>query len=164
MSRKYALALGVLFALAGAAHADKMDVQVTMSRSDFDALRARIVARLDTDAYAAITPQDKTTVIAALDRIDHHLAKPRASDQDGVDIFNDQELINQIMTHASAQSRMYCEREMTTGSHLTRVTCMTIAKWMEREQTGQSAMRAVATNHRSTCSSCIIDGANPQGL
>lgn len=164
MIRKYLFALGVFFAFAGAAQADKMDVGVAMSKADFDAVRARVVARLDGDGYAAMTAQDKTAVIDALDRIGHRLAKPKLSEQDGVDTFNDQELINQITTHASAQSRMYCERDQTTGSHLTRVTCMTIARWMEREQAGQSAMRAVATNHRATCSSCIIDGANPQGL
>jgi len=134
MSLKFAIALVAFFALAGAAYAEKVDMQIHMSKTDFDAVRSRIIGQLDSDRLAEITADDKAAVIGALDRIGKRLAKTTMDDQDSVDIFNDQELINQITAHAKAESRLYCERDSATGSHVIRVTCMTMAKWMERDE------------------------------
>ena len=161
MSRKYAIALAAFFALASAAHADKIDMHVNMSKSDFTALRSRMVGQLDSDRYAEITPENKAAVIEALDRIGQRLAKPQRGNQDLVDIFNDQELINQITTHALVESRIYCERDQPTGTHIIRVVCMSMGKWMERERIGRQAVDAIAFNHRSHCSGCIYDGPGP---
>jgi hypothetical protein len=161
MSRKFAIALAAFFALAGAAYADKVDMQFQMSRSDFDALRTHLIGQLDSDRYAEITPQDKAAVISALDRIGHRLAKPTMGDQDSVDTFNDQELINQITAHAKAESRLYCEREQPTGTHLTRVTCMTMAKWMERDEDGRKAALDIRDNRRNHCPGCMSDSVIP---
>jgi hypothetical protein len=168
MSRKFAFALAAFFALAGAAHADKVVMQVQMSKTDFDAIRSRMIGQLDSDRLAEITPEDKAAVIGALDRIGQRLAKPAMDDQDSVDIFNDQELINQITAHAKAESRLYCERESPTGSHVIRVTCMSMAKWMERDADGQKAAHAIVDNHRNTASGWISDNMSqnspPAGL
>lgn len=168
MSRKFAIALVAFFALAGAAHADKVVMQVHMSKTEFDAVRSRMIGQLDSDKFAEITAQDKAAVIGALDRIGQRLAKPTLVDQDSVDIFNDQELINQITSHAKAESRLYCERDPATGSHVIRVLCMSMAKWMERDADGQKAARAIVDNHRNTSSGWISDnvGQNspPAGL
>jgi len=139
------LVVATLFALAGSALAgDKVEMRADLNKADFEATKARLVEQLESDRYKEITPVDKATVIAALDRIDVRLAKvDKLSEQDRVDIFNDQELINQITTHAAAESRLYCERDAPTGSHRIRVICLTMATWMEREQTGQTAMYAV---------------------
>lgn len=158
MSLKYAIALAAFFALANAARADKIDSQVHMSKTDFDASRSRMIEQLDSDRYAAITPREKAAVIGALNRIGQRLAKSSRGDQDLVDIFNDQELINQITTRASVESRIYCERDRPTGSHIMRATCMSLAKWMEQEKQGQAAMRAIVDDHRNTCPGCMFDG------
>jgi hypothetical protein len=42
----------------------------------------------------------------------------QVSPQDRTEIFNDQEVINTIMTRAHADSRMVCRRERTTGSNM----------------------------------------------
>jgi hypothetical protein len=157
MSLKYAIALAACFALASAARADRNDAQATMSKADFDVVRSRMIGQLDSNRYAEITPEDKAAVIAALNRIDQRLAKSTMGDQDRLDIINDQELINQITTHASAESRMYCEREMLTGSHITKVACMSWAKWVQRQKDGQTAMTNLYYNHRSICPGCITD-------
>jgi hypothetical protein len=164
MSLKYAIALAVFFAFASAARADKVDMRVNISKADFDAVRSRMIEQLDSDRYANITPQDKTAVIGALDRIDQRLAKSSRGDQDLVDIFNDQELINQITTHAKAESRLFCKRDKETGSHVTKVTCMSLANWTQVEKDAQIAMHTIVDNHRTTCASCMIDGFNPLGL
>ena len=158
MSRKYAIALAACFALASAAGADTIDAQATMSKADFDALRSRMIGQLDSDRYAAITPEDKATVIGALDRIDQLLAKAPMGDQDRVDIINDQELINQITSHAKADSRIYCERDKPTGSNIIRITCMPLGRWMERQKDGQTAWSAIQYDHRNTCPGCMSDG------
>jgi hypothetical protein len=159
MSLKYAIALAAFFALASAARADKTEMQVTMSKTDFDAARSRLIQQLDSSAD--IAPKDKAAVIGALDRIGQHLAKRSKDDQDLVDIFNDQELIKQIATHAKEESRLYCKRNSPTGSHVMKVTCMSMANWTEQEKDGQAAMKNMVDNHRSHCAGCIYDGTEP---
>ena len=65
-------------------------------------------------------------------------------------MFNDQEIINTIITHAAADSRLICERNMTTGSHLVRVSCMTLAMRKERERHGQDMANDVSRNGNNT--------------
>jgi hypothetical protein len=154
MTRKILLAAFALAALASPVLASKFDIKAQLSKADFDVVKTRLIAQMDSDQYTEITTKDKATVVAALDRIDERLAKPELGDQDRVDIFNDQELINQITSHAAAESRLYCEREEPTGSHVIHVTCMTIAKWMEREHAGQTAMQEIDANHRIQCPAC----------
>ena len=157
MSPKYAIALAACFALASAVRADQNSAQVTMSKADFDVVKSRMIGQLDSDRYSEITPQDKASVIGALDRIDQRLGKPSLGEKDRLDIINDQELINQITTHAKAESRMYCEREMLTGSHITKVACMTWDKWVQRQKDGQTSMTNLYYNHNSICPGCIND-------
>ena len=161
MSLKYAIALAVFFALASAARADKTQMHVSMSKTDFDAARTRMIEQLNSDRYAEITPKDKAAVIGALDRIDQLLAKSSKGDQDVVDIFNDQELIKQITTHAKVDSRIYCKRNSPTGSHVMKVTCMSLANWTVQEKEAQTAMSDIVDNHRSHCPGCIYDGSEP---
>jgi hypothetical protein len=164
MIRKSVFAFAVLLAMSGAVSASQFNMQVSMSKTDFDATRAHIVAQLDTDRYSEIKANDKAAVIAALDRISARLAKTpdQMSDQDRIDIFNDQELINEIATQAATNSRMYCEREALTGSHLIRVTCLPMAAWMEREQSGQTSMYAAERGGPSKCTAATM-GREPAG-
>lgn len=163
MSLKYAIALVVFFVFASVARADKMDVHVSMSKTDFDAVRNRMTAQLDSNTD--ITPKDKAAVIEALNRIDQRLAKSTMDDQDLMETYNDQELINQITTHAKEESRLSCRRNHPTGSHVMRVTCMSLGDWTKQEKDAQTAMRAIVDdNHRSHCPTCIYDtGADPYG-
>lgn len=159
MNRNHALVLAVFFAIANPARADKMDVQIMMSRANFNELRTHMIEQMDSDSYAEITATDKAAVIGALDRIELKLAKSPVGDQDRVDIFNDQALVNQITARAKIESRIYCEREFPTGSHVMRVTCMSMGRWMERDQDGRNAARAIVDNHRNHASGWISDSA-----
>ena len=165
MSLKYVIALAAILALASVARADKMDVHVSMSKTDFDAVRSRMIAQLDSNSDTGITPKDKAAVIDALNRIDQRLAKSAMDDQDLMDTYNDQELINQITTHTKEESRLYCKRNHPTGSHVMRVTCMSLGDWTKQEKDAQTAMRAIVDdNHRNHCPTCIYDtGADPYG-
>jgi hypothetical protein len=155
MSRKYAIALAACFALASVASADQIGAGGSMSRADFAALRTRMIGQLNSDRYAEIKPADKAAVFGALDRIGQRLAKPSLGNQDRVDIFNDQELINQITTHARAESRIYCERDEPTGTHVIRVICMSMGKWMQKQKDEQNAVHVLMDNHQAAvCPDC----------
>ena len=155
MTRMQSMIFLAILAAAGTVFADEVLMKINPDRAQFQATRARLIEQLGTDQYSEITPANKSAAIAALDRIDARLAKQGPlSDQDRVDIYNDQELVNTITSHAAIESRMYCEREMPTGSHRIRVICLTIAKWMERERTGQTAMHAVQDNRNAKCPAC----------
>jgi hypothetical protein len=138
------LAATLMFALGAPALASGPDVPMAASKAQFHALKAKLASQLETDKYGEIKPDDKRTVLNALERIAWRyegIANPeQMSEQDRVDMFNDQEIINTIITHAAADSRLICERTAPTGSHLVRVTCMTLAKRKERERMGQESM------------------------
>jgi hypothetical protein len=156
MKRHFILAAALFLLAAGTAmSAGDPTRNVPIDRAGFEATKSHLIAELDDERYKEIAAEDKKTVIAALDRISTRLAKPQPmNDQDAVDTFNDEELINTITSHAARESRLYCERDMPTGSHRIRVVCLTIAKWMERQRDGQRAMTQIETNHRSSCSTC----------
>jgi len=156
MTNRLTLAVAVLVALSGTAFASEVQLPLALDKAGFEATKTHLIQQLDSDRYSEISPAEKQTVIAALDRIDERLGRTDATgqlnEQDRVDTFNDQELINTITSHAAADSRMYCEREAPTGSHKVRVICLTMATWMEREHTGQTSMYAIEHNHNNTYS------------
>jgi hypothetical protein len=148
MINKQILAVAALLTLCSPAFAREPVMPDAVKKADFDVVKAHLIQQLDSDRYSEITPANKQAVLDALDRIDARLGKVEApgqqlSDQDRVDLFNDQEIINTITSHAAADSRLYCERYSPTGSHRIKVLCMTLAVWKERERVGQDAMIAI---------------------
>lgn len=145
MIRKSVIAFTIALAMAGIASANTFDASVVMNKAAFETTKAHLIAQLGTDRYSEIGASEKANVIAALDRISGQLAKApeQMTDQDRIDIYNDQELINEIATHAVTNSRIFCEREAPTGSHVIHVTCLTMATWMEREKSGQTSLHSV---------------------
>jgi hypothetical protein len=155
MTRARLFTLAALLTFAGAVSAETVLMKFNPDKAQFEATRTRLIEQLEGDRYREITPENKTAVIAALDRIEARLSKPGTiSEQDRVDIFNDQELINAITSHAAVESRLFCEREAPTGTHRIHVVCLTMAKWMERERTGQTAFYGVVSNHNEKCPGC----------
>jgi hypothetical protein len=52
-----------------------------------------------------------------------------------VQVFNDQELVNNPLTEAAEDSRMVCTRERAVGSHMATKVCKTVGqRRLEREQ------------------------------
>jgi len=165
MTRLNLLVFASLTVLAGVASMgtafardERVEMAVDIDRAAFEAAHARIVAELgpDGDRYNEIAPADRQAVLDAMNRIGAKLAKatpehPLSAD-DQVQVYNDQELVNTIVTHARAESRLFCERDQTTGSHRVHITCLTIAKWMEREQTSRRAAFEIEHNHNETYS------------
>jgi hypothetical protein len=147
--RNLVLMAAALAVMASSAYADTV-VSFKTTTADFEVSKAKLVKELDSDQYSEITPTDKTAVLKALDRIDGRMSKVTSSDQlseiDRVAVFNDQETINTITSHAAADSRMVCEREEQTGSHMPHTICMTVAQRNAIEKKAQEAMQFQQSN------------------
>jgi hypothetical protein len=154
MNKLHVLAAAMALTLAGSAFSAEYILPTAASKAQFAEVRAHLIEQLNSEQYRAITPDDKQTVMGALDRIqaryDKVASAAQLTDQDRVDIFNDQEVINTIVTHAAADSRLICEREMTTGSHLVKVICIPLGIRKARQSEANIAMDRIENNHNNT--------------
>lgn len=139
--------LGALASTAAASsNADsKLDLRIA-----FDGQRNLILSALqDGETYSEIKPEDKRQVRASLDRIADLLAGSATADSlseaDKVKVFNEQELVNTILTRARADSRVVCTRERRVGSHRTTNVCYTVA---ERRRMHEETHNALIDNRR----------------
>jgi hypothetical protein len=64
------------------------------------------------------------------------------SPEDRVAMANDQEVVAGILNHASADSRMVCERVATIGSNLPKNVCKSVAQRRREAEQAQDQMRA----------------------
>lgn len=143
--------LAVSLALAGTAQAKidsspakdgavQLDVQETVAEQ-----LARVERALATEEYSEVGLEDKGKVQAALGRIrtkvGDHATIAQVNPQFRTEIYNDQELINTILTRAHADSRVVCRRERTTGSNRPTQVCMTVAQRREMMENSRDALR-----------------------
>jgi hypothetical protein len=99
----------------------------------FEQQKEKILIELgDGKTYSEISQQERSDVRNALNRIGDSLQRTggveRLSDDDKAKVFNDQELINTILTRAGEDSRQVCTREKKVGSHRTTTQCYTVAE------------------------------------
>ncbi len=114
-------------ALAASAHADKFDP------SQFEETRRSIERDLSKGKkYAEIGDSERNNVLRSLDQMSRLLDGKRTLDdmapEQKVELFNKQELVNQLLTQASEDSRMICERERPVGSRIPVSVCKTVAQ------------------------------------
>jgi len=139
------LAVSLLFA-AGTAFAD--DIPGLQSKQEFQAQKAGFEKSLAAhdDKYRELSQADQKTVLETMDRMQQRWAK--ADDVSGltqaerVEMANDQEKINTILTHASADSRVVCERVPQIGSNLPKNVCKTVAQRRRELEKAQDAAQA----------------------
>lgn len=151
-------ALTFALGLAATAHA-KMDakpdkegalVQLDVKEPITDQL-ARVERAISSEHYSEIGLEQKSRVQQALNRI-----RLKVGDQETVeqlnpqartDVFNDQELVNNILTRAHADSRMVCRRERSTGSNRPQEVCMTVAQRRAASENGRETLRRTNSNN-----------------
>lgn len=84
------------------------------------------------DTYAEIGAEDRAKVLAALQRMQTALQSSpdpaQLTPESSTAVFNDQELVNALLTKAGEESRMVCQRVRTVGSHLSTTQCMSAAE------------------------------------
>ena len=159
--RKLFLVSVMLLASIPAAHATisaasgkSTDKEFLNVSSPFEQQREKILIDLsDSETYAEISEKDRAEVRNALTRISDALRQAGGSvDQLSADsktkVFNDQELINTILTSAREDSRMVCTREKKVGSHRTTSICKTVA---ERRRDMEESQGALRRNMRVVC-------------
>ncbi len=98
------------------------------------------------EVYSEIRAEDRANVLAALERIDAKLVNgDRASlpEADKVAVFNDQELVNTVLTQAREDSRLICRRERVVGSNMPQNVCSTVAERRRARENGVDALRSL---------------------
>jgi hypothetical protein len=134
------------FSTAAFATADASRTRVAIDKGDFDSQRARIEAALaDGKTYAEISPDDRATVRVALERMGNQLddvsSVNELPESKRLDLFNEQEKVNTILTRAAADSRLICTRVQKTGNLRRTVSCETVAERRQRTEASQEALR-----------------------
>lgn len=140
---------GILIAacmlVAGSAAAADTGTRVDVDNG-FASQRDGILKELgDGKTYSEIAAADRETVKAALARIaatlDQAGGVDQLKEQQKVDVFNDQELVNNILTKAGEDSRLVCKRVRKTGSHMSSNQCMTVAARNRAAEESQDMLR-----------------------
>jgi hypothetical protein len=125
------LLLVTLVLAPGAAMAAKPELPL-QSDMPFQAQQAKVRADLGGgEVYSEINRDDRAAVIAALDRMSATIGEGSAealSPADKVAVFNDQELVNALLTKAGRDSRLVCRREKQVGSNMPTTQCLTAAQ------------------------------------
>lgn len=119
----------VLLLLAAASSVAAAKDMIRANPAEFPALRAEIQKALKGEAYSELTRTEREEVTAALDRMEKALASvDSVKDLDNrvqTQLFNDQELVNTVLTKAAADSRTVCRQQVRTGSHRHNQVCRT---------------------------------------
>lgn len=113
-----------------------------VSSSTFAAQRDAIVAGFENgEKYAEITGKQRSDVLAALDRMEEAFGNAATVDalspEAKVNLYNDQELVNTILTDAQEQSRIKCRRSRGVNSRMPVNECHTIAEWQRIRERSQ---------------------------
>ena len=152
MQKQLTLMLTLILTLlaASVAVAQIRDIPVDRNADAFAQQRQLILARLDDGvSYQGISAAEKGEVRAALARIGtkidraggaRHLTKGQR-----VAVFNDQELINNILTKAGDDDQLVCRNETGTGTHVRTVQCKTLAERREETEYAQDMLRRMPT-------------------
>ena len=116
-----------------------------LSRS-FQSQREGIIRALgDGKTYVEIAPSDVEIIKESLARISALLDGTQSvhnlSPASRVEVFNEQERINTLLTQAHADSRLSCRREKLTGTNRTTSVCMTVAERRRAREDAQETMR-----------------------
>lgn len=110
----------------------------------FSEQRDRIRADLrEGETYAEITAEDRSAVLAALERIDQKLMNRTGSvlsESDKLAVFNDQELVNSLLVRAREDSRLICRRERPVGSNRPQNICISVAQRREARENARDLM------------------------
>ena len=118
----------------------------------FDAQRRSIEADLaNGKTYSELSDSDRAKVTGALERMGnllHEAGGVAALDEaQKVRVFNDQELVNSLLSQAAADSRLICRREKRIGSNRTTTQCMTA---LQRNRQSEQARKDLSDSATSS--------------
>jgi len=141
--------LAALLLAAGMASASDARVDVSNGVSFADQKQKILLQLADGESYSEISKDDRGKVLAALGRMQDILdaggldaSVATVTAQQRLDLLNDQELVNNILTQAGEDSRMVCRREAPVGTRLARTQCLTVAARRRQREEAQRNMDA----------------------
>lgn len=107
--------------------------------AEFAASRALLERAVrESDQYRDMQEQDRRELAKALDRMERTLASIASVQELGDDartqLYNDQEMINNVLTQVRDDSRMICKREKKVGSHRVTNICITAGERRRRRE------------------------------
>jgi hypothetical protein len=141
MSRK--LFLLVMLMAPGAVLAKQPEPPLRAGES-FQVQQQKVRADIQAgEVYSEISPEDRSQVVAALDRMSEVIGEGNAESlppEKRLQVFNDQELVNNLLTKARSDSRLICRREKTVGSNLPTTQCATVAQRERMKRDSQRQM------------------------
>lgn len=145
MYRTTTLALMLSLGLAATvqAKAQKEAVRMDATTPVSEQIR-RVETAMGSEDYSEIGLEDKSRVQQALNRIKVRMNGREKVDelaaQERTDVFNEQEIVNTIMSRAQADSRMVCRRERLTGSNMPQSVCLTVAQRRKAQEDSRQAL------------------------
>jgi hypothetical protein len=124
----------------------KSKLELDVQNKSFIEQKQTIIAQLgDGKTYSEISSKDRGEVTAALDRMDVAIGTAGSVDaltmEQKVAVFNDQEVVNTLLTKARKDSRLVCKRETTVSSRLPTTQCLTVAERKRVYEEAQSMIR-----------------------
>ena len=127
-------------------HAGQGKPRIDLSVASYAEQKAEVEAALaDGATYAEIDSMKRREVAGALDRIAAVLEATGdvggLTAEQKVKVFNDQELINTILTRAGEDSRIVCRREIKVGTRFAKETCSSVAERRRIRETAQSDLK-----------------------
>jgi len=145
MKKSFILLFSFLLAI-GAAMADD-SIQGLQNKQQFQVMKADVtksIAARD-DKYRELSPDDQKKVLDTLARMEARWQKTDdlagLTPPERIEMANDQEVVTTLLTHASADSRMVCERVATIGSNLPKNVCKTVAQRRREQKEIQDSAR-----------------------
>jgi hypothetical protein len=144
---KNAFAIPVLWAMlaVGVAHADKSkDIVKADTREAFAPVAAEVLKEMNPDGrYAYVKPDEREKVEASLADMsklfEQHESVEAMDKAAKVQLFNDQETVNSILTLRD-RDRLICERGAPTGSRIVTTTCHTYGELQAAQQASRKFM------------------------
>ena len=98
----------------------------------------------DGETYSELKQTDRSRVREALVRmrtaVEQHPDRDSMPEQVRTDVFNDQQIVNTVLTQAREDSRLICQREKATGSNRSTTQCTTVAERARRKDKAQRDM------------------------
>jgi len=99
------------------------------------------------EIYSELTGEDRSKVRQALGRIrgvlDQYPEQAGITESAKLELYNDQQVVNTVLTKAREDSRQICTREKSTGSHRATTQCRTVAQRERDKATAQRELNAV---------------------
>ena len=128
------------------ASAGKPKLELDVEKSAFAEQKRDIIVKLsDGKTYSEISSNDKGAVTAALDRMEVKINGAGGVEgltmEQKVEVFNDQEVVNNLLTKARKDSRLVCKRETTVSSRIPSTQCRTVAERKRSYEEAQSLIR-----------------------